>query len=141
MARPNKLQKFVQRSNMFDGNYVATQEFADETYEVLNCYIFDNCLEPCPVNVRRTRGVWGMCDGRVENDEFRVHEITLTNKYPFRAMFVATLAHEMVHQFQWDVLSNERWEQGKEPVMSHGPSFFAWRPVLAEYNIPLTKSF
>lgn len=141
MARPNKLQKFVQRTDMFDGKFEATQEFALETYEMLNRYVFDNGLEPCPITVRRIRGVWGMCDGRVEGDEFRVHEITLTKKYPFCALFVATLAHEMVHQFQWDVLSNERWQEGKDPIMSHGPSFFAWRPALDEYNIPLTTRF
>jgi hypothetical protein len=48
------------------------------------------------------------------------------------------MAHEMVHQFQWDILSNERQSQGLGPIMSHGPSFFAWRKPLAEYNIPLS---
>jgi len=48
------------------------------------------------------------------------------------------MAHEMVHQFQWDVLSNERQSQGLDPIMSHGPSFFAWREPLAEYDIPLS---
>ena len=28
MARPNKLQKFVQRTDMFDGKFEATREFA-----------------------------------------------------------------------------------------------------------------
>ena len=141
MARPNKLQKFVQRSDMFEGKFEATKEFALEAYEMLNRYVFDNGLEPCPITVRRTKGVWGMCDGRVENDEFRVHEIILTKKFQFKAVCVAALAHEMVHQFQWDVLSNERWQEGKQPIMSHGPSFFAWRPALEEYNIPLTTRF
>ena len=51
-------------------------------------------------------------------------------------MFV--VAHEMVHQYQWDILSNDREDQGLPPIMSHGPSFFAWREPLAEYNIPLS---
>ena len=102
MARPNKLQKFVQRSDMFEGKFEATKEFALEAYEILNRYVFDNGLEPCPITVRRTKGVWGMCDGRVENDEFRVHEIILAKKFPFKAVCVAALAHEMVHHQQND---------------------------------------
>jgi len=141
MARTNKLQKFVMRDDMFDGKFSPTQEFAQETYAMLNRYIFDNGLKPVPLVIKRTRGYWGITDGRVDtvNDEYRVHNIRLCNKYPVRAMFVATLAHEMIHQFQWDILSNERYDQGKPPIMSHGPSFFAWKPALAEYHIPLTK--
>jgi len=141
MPSLNRLQKFVQRNDMYERNFEASQELALEAYDMLNQYVFDNGLDPCPVTVRRTRGYWGMCDGRVVDDECRTNEIILTKRYPFKAMFINTLAHEMVHQFQWDVLSNERLEQGKPPIMSHGPSFYAWRPALKEYNIILTKEY
>ena len=52
-----------------------------------------------------------------------------------------TLAHEMVHQWQWEVLSPQRHEKGKPAIMSHGPSFYAWRKPLNEYLIPLTRMY
>jgi hypothetical protein len=51
--------------------------------------------------------------------------------------FVTTLAHEMVHQFQWDVLGPERQDNGKDWLMSHGPSFYAFREDLEPHNISL----
>jgi hypothetical protein len=30
--------------------------------------------------------------------------------------------------------------EGKEAIMSHGPSFFAWRDKLAKYDIDLSVS-
>ena len=136
----NKLAKFV-RTDMFEGKYETNESETIDSYDLLNRYIFDNGLERPSFNIKRTRGYWGMTDGRmnIEDEKFFVQEIILTNKFPHKAMFIATLAHEMIHQFQWEVLSPERHAQGKESIMSHGPSFFAWRKVLSEYMIPLRR--
>jgi hypothetical protein len=46
----------------------------------------------------------------------------------------------MVHQHQWDIYSKERDKEGKEPIMSHGPSFYKFRKQLSEHGIVLKKS-
>jgi hypothetical protein len=55
------------------------------------------------------------------------------------------LAHEMVHQYQWDIY---RWEylekHGKkinEKTAGHGPSFFAWRDQCSQYGLTLKSAF
>ena len=69
------------------------------------------------------------------------HYIELHCKFPTWKEFIETLAHEMVHQWQWEVLSPQRYEEGKTPIMSHGPSFYAWRKPLHKYLIPLTRAY
>ena len=138
----NKLAKFV-RTPMFEGKYDANEDDAVKTYHLLNKYVFDNVLDRPKFNIKRTRGYWGMCDGRMDilDERFFVEEITLSKKFTHKAMFVATIAHEMVHQWQWEVLNPIRDQEGKPPLMSHGPSFYQWRPALNKYYIPLTKEY
>lgn len=139
MARTNRLMKFVRKDEMFAGEFKPTLDRGQEIYNLINHYIFDNGLDPAKLHIKRTRGYWGMCAGdQNANGDFFTKEIILTNRFPNLSSFVAIMAHEMVHQFQWDILSNERQSQGLGPIMSHGPSFFAWRKPLAEYNIPLS---
>jgi hypothetical protein len=66
--------------------------------------------------------------------------ITLNNKWYCKQWLVMTLAHEMRHQYQWDVLSFKRLKEGKQPLMSHGPSFFLFKHKLAKYGIPLRRA-
>ena len=139
MARTNRLMKFVRKDEMFAGEFKPTLDRGQEIYNLINRYVFDNGLDPAKLNIKRTRGYWGMCEGDVNaTNNLYTKEIILTNRFPNLFHFVAVVAHEMVHQFQWDVLSNERQSQGLDPIMSHGPSFFAWREPLAEYDIPLS---
>jgi hypothetical protein len=56
-----------------------------------------------------------------------------------------TLAHEMIHQYQWDIY---RWDHldyhGKEMFLDsggHGPSFFMWRDRFAHYGLYLKTWF
>ena len=133
----NKLAKFV-RTPMFEGKYEANEDDAVETHYLLNKYVFDNVLDCPKFNIKRTRGYWGMCDGRMDilDESFFVEKITLSKKFTHKAMFVSTIAHEMVQ-----VLSPQRHEEGKPAIMSHGPSFYAWRKPLNEYLIPLTRTY
>lgn len=140
MGRPNKLAQFVKTSNLLQGVFKPCMDDARETYYLLNRYVFDGGLSMPPINIRRVHSIWGACDGIVDNEgDFKVREIILNSRMPNLAMFVTTMAHEMVHQFQWEVLNPERELEGLAPIMSHGPSFYAWRKPLNAYGIPLTR--
>jgi hypothetical protein len=54
---------------------------------------------------------------------------------------ITVLAHEMVHQYQWDIYSVKRERQGLTNIMSHGPSFFEWKDRLAEFAIDLRTAY
>jgi hypothetical protein len=62
------------------------------------------------------------------------------DKWYSRQWLITVLAHEMCHQYQWDVQGLERLKKGKEPIMSHGPSFFVFRDKLKEHGIALKSA-
>ena len=55
-------------------------------------------------------------------------------------MVFDTLAHEMAHQYQWDIDGVKRIKRGWEPLMSHGPSFFKHRKSINKYGLVLKDS-
>lgn len=67
-------------------------------------------------------------------------KIRMMDKWYCPQWMVTTLAHEMAHQYQWDIIGPEREYNGKDWLMSHGPSFFQFRNRLAEHHIPLKTS-
>ena len=66
--------------------------------------------------------------------------IRVSDKWFCKQWLITTLAHEMVHQYQWDIQGRERIKNGKEPFISHGPTFFQFRDKLAENNISLKRA-
>lgn len=108
-------------------------------YELLNYYAFNNELRKPSIEIApRRRTYWGMCIGNVSKQRTGSYcDIHLMDKWISIQWMIATLAHEMVHQYQWDILGPERFHQGKDFIMSHGPSFFMFREKLSSFNIPL----
>ena len=109
-------------------------------YKMLNWYIFDNALSmPTLEVVPRCRKYWGMCygsyDAPIRNRSSC--KIRLMDKWYCKQWLVAVLAHEMCHQYQWDIQGLERRKVGKDPIMSHGPSFFIFRDKLKKHGISL----
>jgi len=111
----------------------------NQLYNIINDSVFHNQLRKPEIIVKpRCRKYWGMCTG--DTTKYRTGsycKIYLMDKWISTQWMIATLAHEMVHQYQWDIEGPEREEEGKESLMSHGPSFFQFRDLLAEHNIPL----
>ena len=115
---------------------------AKYTYNLLNKQVFANSLHmPTLYIAPRRRTYWGMCEGSINQYSTGSYcEIKLMDKWHCRQWFVTILAHEMAHQHQWDVNGPARAIEGKDWLMSHGPSFFTFRNRLAEHNIPLKTS-
>jgi hypothetical protein len=111
-------------------------------YEQLNWFIFDNKLRmPKIVLASNCRKYWGMCIAETSiNYTGSYCTIKLMDKWFCPQWMVTTLAHEMCHQYQWDVDGPKRARKGKDFIMSHGPSFFLYRDRLAKYNISLKTS-
>jgi len=110
-------------------------------FKVLNREIFNNKL-PIPKFevVSNCREYWGFCVGT----DFDLDETTKSNcllrvsdKWYCKQWLITMLAHEMCHQYQWDIYSVRRLKRGLPTVLSHGPSFFKYKKKLARYGIPL----
>lgn len=108
-------------------------------YRLINREIFNNRLPMPKFQIRRLYNAVGMCEGkegpiRKTKSYCTLH---LADRYYCRQWFISTLAHEMVHQYQWDIYSNIRVKRGLTRHMSHGPSFYLWRNKLAKHGIAL----
>jgi hypothetical protein len=123
-------------------SYRTTQEEVTALYKLINKTIFNNKLAiPELEVVPRCREYWGLCFGSyIRPTSSRSNcKIRLMDKWYCRQWLIIVLAHEMCHQYQWDIEGERRIKLGKDPIMSHGPSFFVFRDKLARYGIPLKK--
>jgi len=102
-------------------------------YRLLNILIFDRKLVKPHLEIRRLRSAWGLCIGNVD----LTCEIHLTDRYYCKQWFLSVLAHEMCHQYQWQILGQRRIRRGRYPIMSHGPTFFLFKEKLKRFGIPL----
>ena len=111
-------------------------------YRLINTTIFNDRLVMPKIYVKpRLREMWGQCYGAdtpFSNTRSRC-AILLADRWYCRQWLIMAVAHEMVHQYQWDILGPQRQAQGQQPLMSHGPSFFVHRTRLASIGIPLLK--
>jgi hypothetical protein len=124
-------------------SYRPTKKEVRQLYNIINEEVFDNQLPPAHLEVKsHCRGYWGMCMSTGFNPKKKSSQckIRLSDRWYCKQWLIDTLAHEMVHQYQWDIYSKERAVEGKEPIMSHGPSFYKFRKQLAEYGIVLKRT-
>lgn len=111
-------------------------------YSVINRDVFDNVLPVAEITVKgRWHGYWGMCYGEVHEDDWAKPYCTIrvTDKWWSKQWLIIILAHEMCHHYQWVNLAEDRLANKKTLLMSHGPSFFAFRDKLKEHGVPLKK--
>lgn len=147
MARPNPLRvlmstplpsKTLQRQQF----YRPSQRQVYKLYDLLNHHVFQNTLVRPKIILSRTRNVWAECCGLTQpNKNGSYCELKLNDKWYCVQWLVVTLAHEMVHQYQWEVEGWDKLKDGKMSMMNHGPSFHAWREHLSYYQVPLYKQY
>ncbi len=113
-------------------------------YSLLNKHVFSNQMAVPEIELLpRLRNHWGVCFSRYDKVPCRETycKIRLINKWFCKQWLVMILAHELCHQYQWDIDRFVRHDEGKEPLMSHGPSFFKFKPLLAQHGIPLYRTY
>lgn len=115
------------------------------TYRLINLYIFDNILAMPEITTGQPQKAWAYCLWYNEPqgpDTFCT--IHLNKNWMCRQWFINTFAHEMVHQWQWDIYrpnENPNYNKYVNKSMGHGPSFFRWRDKFAEHGLCLKGSF
>ena len=121
--------------------YRPTKREINHTYNVLNLVLFNGKLIRPKITVISRRYYWGLCQANnIQPQVLKSKsncELLLNDKWFCRQWFIDTLAHDMAHQYQWDIDGPKRVEEGKEALMSHGPSFFKHKPKLDRYGLNL----
>jgi hypothetical protein len=139
MAQKLDLRDLMSRPVVLGKDYHLTPRRARRLHNLINQTIFQGKLSTCDIAIRPMKKVWGWCLGFQENDQFHCR-IELPPSWPFPQYAITVLAHEMCHQYQWEIVTPRRIRQGQTYIMSHGPSFFHWRDRLNRHFIPLHES-
>jgi SprT-like family len=125
-----------------------THEQAVKLYKNINRYVFDNQLtQPEIILKGNLRKSWAFCDWRYYPQKLgrgtrpdTYCKIVLMDKWFCPQWFCNTLAHEMVHQYQWDIERFDSNYQIHTTSGAHGPSFFVWRDHFAKFGLHLKTS-
>lgn len=118
--------------------YRPTEREVIKIYDMLNREIFKNKLARPEIQLGIRRQCWGICIGyyrRRKTGSYCI--IKLSDKWFCIQWLITVLAHEMAHQYQWDIIGPQRERRGQEFLMSHGPSFFRHRKQMFKHHIPL----
>ena len=124
-----KLFKMVQSFDEHDAKFRPTIADCREVFKNINRNVFNNELKMPSFRLVYTKAFWGECEG-VLYDQTKV-KMKINKSFLSKRLFINTMAHEMVHQWEWLVNDN----------MTHGPQFFLWKDQLANYNITLSRCY
>lgn len=118
--------------------YRPSMREVNKIYDLINREIYKGKLIRPEIQLGIRRDCWGICVGytRIRNTGSRC-VIKLSDKWFCIQWFITVLAHEMAHQYQWDIIGPQREKRGQEFLMSHGPTFFLHRKMLRKHYIPL----
>ena len=120
--------------------YRPDEQEINRIYSLINRAIFDGQMRRPRIVTGREVDALGWCIGMRPPTRTRSGcVIRLTDKWFSVHWLIFVMAHEMCHQYQWDILGPQRQAQGRQPMMSHGPSFLMHRQRLAEIGVPLLK--
>jgi len=124
-----KLFRMVQACWVEDHKFRPTICDCREVFRNINAKVFNNELRMPNFRLMYSKDFWGMCRGDL--DDPAKCTIFMNKSFLSKRLFIDTMAHEMVHQWEW--LTHEN--------MTHGRKFFQWRNELAKFNICLARAY
>ena len=108
-----------------------TKHLITRWFNILNEEIFNNQVHPFyDIEILQKKGCHAEHIPYEEEGEKVYGVLSIADRFINRNEFLFTLAHEMVHQWQWMTLNRT----------DHGESFFKWKNKLAQFEIPLGES-
>jgi len=120
--------------------YRPSQRQTTRIFNILNQAVVQGHLCRPTIALRRQVKSLGWCIGQYQPNSYGSYSrLELSDKYYNVQWFIMVLAHEMSHQYQWDIIGRQRLRQGRLRLMSHGPSFFKFRQRLQKFGIPLRR--
>lgn len=113
------------RSKGQSSDFEINEQFCYWWWHQLNVTVFDGMLTP-PVRfeLRRFRDCLGWCKPWRSNSKTRKVIVGIHTNLFDRKEFLCVLAHEMVHQWEWEMLAS--WKTN----VTHSKQFFSWKNKL-----------
>ena len=146
MARPNPIRAIMEAplpSLTYQRRLGFRPSYADinYAYNICNRYLFDNRLRKPVITQGQRRSTWGFCNWEDDYDHTGSYcTMALMDKWFCPSWFIQTLAHEMVHQYQWDIYRFEEHDGDYEKNSgAHGPDFFMFRDRFDHYGLRLKQ--
>tara|TARA_Y100001963_G_scaffold48655_1_gene68410 strand:- start:948 stop:1349 length:402 start_codon:yes stop_codon:yes gene_type:complete len=110
--------------------FVPSKHIITRWTNILNEEIFDNIIHPFyDISIKRLHDCHAEHIGWTHGD-LVYGELSIDCYFYNKSEFIYTLAHEMIHQWQW-------MEKNKT---DHGRSFMMWKSKLNKFEIPLGVS-
>jgi hypothetical protein len=119
-------------------SYRPTKEQMHLIFDILNDVLFEGKLARPSIQQRSIK-VWGLCS--VYDDPKLFSRIKISNECFCVQWFTLILAHEMVHQYQWEIDGPEVTKSGREIMVDHNESFFKFTDKFNEHGIPLREAY
>lgn len=114
------------KSRGSQADFVITESFCLYWWSRLNTAIFDDKLTPpTRFEIKKYRMMCGWCRPYGKSKKNRKTIIGINRELQDRKTFLEVLAHEMVHQWEWEV--DNDWD---DSAPHHGQKFFEWAPRL-----------
>tara|TARA_Y100000816_G_C25999026_1_gene521913 strand:+ start:537 stop:1013 length:477 start_codon:yes stop_codon:yes gene_type:complete len=124
-----------------------TPQTAAHWFRKLNQMLFGNRLRGVEIRIKKLHHDWGRCVADWDNRKCKKGTynqrvipfgkcdisfyIELHSKFPKWKDFIETLAHEMVHLYQMQVM--------KDPYSNHNANFYAFVPKFNAVNLKLYR--
>jgi hypothetical protein len=111
--------------------FIPTRTIITRWFNILNEEIFNNTIHPFyEIEIKRKQG----CHAEhipLEDGCGNIYAtLSINENFINKNEFLYTLAHEMIHQWQWMELNQS----------DHGKTFWKWKSKLAQFEIPLGVS-
>lgn len=157
MSRPNLVTQYlnaplptVMEQKKFPFRPNVTE--VDSLYRAINRCVFDNQLTQPEITLYSLKDCWASCSWELLRQRRSSWgksgtwcTIQLNDKWYSPQWMVTILAHEMVHQWQWDVYRWQHLKRNKREMFllsgAHGPSFHSWRGKMEEWGIWLKITY
>ncbi len=124
--KENKISK-----KYYSKTFYPTKHLITRWFNILNEEIFNNQVHPFyDIEILQKKGCHAEHIPYEEEGEKVYGVLSIADRFINRNEFLFTLAHEMVHQWQWMTLNRT----------DHGESFFKWKNKFAQFEIPLGVS-
>ena len=120
------------RENLHKKEYIeTTKHLVTRWHNILNREVFNHRIHPFKhIEIKRKQGCHAEHIGETDDREYIYGTLSIADRFENKSYFIYTLAHEMVHQWQWMHLYKT----------DHGSTFMKWKSKLEKFEIPLGVS-
>ena len=127
IRKDNIILKTIRENKKHKKIYIPSKHAVTRWTNILNEEIFNNKIHPFKdIEIRRRHGCHAEHIGW-ESGPFVYGELSMNNWFWNKSEFIYTIAHEMIHQWQWMQFNKT----------NHGRSFMKWKDKLRKFDIPL----